>query len=99
MKEKIAEQLFLNDWDEGLLQGEILNGNWEESPKYLKNRYREQAKEKLALIAEEVRAIKNLYEPVVKVVSGDTLYIDDDVNRYDVVENFRQKVLGLLEEK
>jgi len=53
----------------------------------------------LALIAEEVRVIKNLYEPVVKVVSGDTLYIDADVNRYDVVENFRQKVLGLLEEK
>ena len=53
----------------------------------------------LALIAEEVRAIKNLYEPVVKVVSGDTLYIDDDVNRHDVVENFRQKVLELLEGK
>ena len=53
----------------------------------------------LALIAEEVRVIKNLYEPVVKVVSGDTLYIDADVNRYDVVENFRQKVLGLLEGK
>ena len=53
----------------------------------------------LALIAEEVRVIKNLYEPVVKVVSGDTLYIDADVNRYDVVENFRQKVLELLEGK
>jgi len=59
----------------------------------------ERAVQILALIAEEVRAIKNLYEPVVKVVSGDTLYIDADVNRHDVVENFRQKVLELLEGK
>jgi len=90
MKEKIAEQLFLNDWDEGLLQGEILNGNWEESPKYLKNRYREQAKEKLALIAEEVRKVENPYDKGLNYT-------------YKAMaitwEECRQKVLKLLEGK
>ena len=93
MKEKIAEQLFLNDWDEGLLQGEILNGNWEESPKYLKNRYREQAKEKLALIAEEVRKVEKEAEETPRAWDGLGKAYQDGW------ENACQKVLGLLEGK
>ena len=90
MREKIAEQLFLDDWDEGLLQGEILNGDWGESPEYLKSRYREQGKKKLALIAEKVRAIENPY-------AG---YNPIDVHlEVKIFELCRQKVLGILEGK
>ena len=88
MREKIAEQLFLDDWDEGLLQGEILNGDWGESPEYLKSRYREQGKKKLALIAEEVRKVENPWKCTNSIDYCDMTF-----------ESCRQKVLDILEEK